>query len=216
MRAAIAYYRVSTTRQGRSGLGLEAQEIAVEQYCASNEIELLTRVIEVKSTRKWREKLFETLTLCRKNKASLIVARLDRLGRDVEQIAKLVKSNVDIIVVDNPHANRFTIHILAAVAEENRQRISETTKEALSAAKKRGVELGKNGKVLSVSNKKAAIAFAQRLAPTLDRLKDKGFLSVRAISKELNKRNVPTFRKGGKWHPSTVCTLLNRLDVAGK
>jgi DNA invertase Pin-like site-specific DNA recombinase len=211
MKQAIAYYRVSTTRQGRSGLGLEAQQHAVESYCTLNEYGLLQQVIEIKSTRKQREGLFQALELCRLHKATLIVARLDRLGRDVEQIAGIVKSKVEIIVADNPHANRFTIHILAAVAEEQRQRISETTKDALEAAKKRGVILGKNSQVLSVANRKAAEEFAQKLSPLLKRLRSKGIISVRAVTKELNKKHVPTFRGEGKWHPSTVYALMNRL-----
>lgn len=212
MKQAIAYYRASTPRQGKSGLGLEAQQNAVEQYCKLNEYVLLDDVIEVQSTRKYRAGLFEALALCRKNKAILIVARLDRLGRDVEQIAGLVKTNVEIIVTDNPHANRFTIHILAAVAEEQRQRISETTKDALDAAKRRGVELGKNGKNLSIMNRKAADDFAHKLSPVLRKLKKRGIISIRAVSKELNRKGVATFRTGGKWHPNTVYTLMNRLN----
>ena len=211
MKQAIAYYRVSTNRQGRSGLGLEAQQNAVEHYCRLNDLILLDDVVEVQSTRKHRAGLLEALELCRQYKASLIVARLDRLGRDVEQIAGIVKSNVEIIVADNPHANRFTIHILAAVAEEQRQRISETTKEALGAAKKRGIELGKNGKALSAANKKAAQDFADTLSPVIRRLERRGISSVRAVSAALNKKGVPTFRDGGKWHPSTVYALMNRL-----
>ncbi len=211
MKRAIAYYRVSTTRQGRSGLGLEAQQSTVKNYCKLNDYALLTEVIEVKSTRKHRTGLFQALELCRQSKAILIVARLDRLGRDVEQIAGIVKSNVEILVTDSPHANRFTIHILAAVAEDQRQKISETTKSALEAAKKRGVVLGKNGKALSVANRKAAEDFAQKLSPILTRLRNRGITSVRAVSAALNKRGVPTFRGEGKWHPSTVYTLMNRL-----
>jgi DNA invertase Pin-like site-specific DNA recombinase len=212
MKQAIAYYRVSTSRQGKSGLGLEAQQSAVEQYCKLNEYILLEDVIEVQSTRKYRAGLFEALDQCRKNKATLLVARLDRLGRDVEQIARLVKTNVEIIITDNPHANRFTIHILAAVAEEQRLRISETTKEALNAAKKRGVELGKNGKVLSIINRKAADDFAHKLSPVLRKFKKRGITSIRAVSKELNRKGIPTFRTGGKWHPNTVYALMNRLN----
>lgn len=211
MKQAIAYYRVSTMRQGRSGLGLEAQQSAVNNYCMLNDYALLTEVMEVKSTRKHRAGLFQVLELCRQSKATLIVARLDRLGRDVEQIAGIVKMKVDIIVADNPHANRFTIHILAAVAEEQRQRISEATRQALEAAKKRGVVLGKNGKVLSVANRKAAEDFAHKLSPVLRKLQNRGITSVRAIAEELNRKGVPTFRGDGKWHPSTVYTLMNRL-----
>ncbi len=211
MKQVIAYYRVSTQRQGRSGLGLEAQQNAVLNYCKLNGCEVIREVIEVKSTRKDRIGLLQALDLCRQMKAILMVARLDRLGRDVEQIAGIVKSKVEIIVTDNPHANRFTIHILAAVAEDNRRRISETTKEALGAAKRRGVILGKNGTALSIANKKAAEDFAQQLSPTLKRLKTRGIISVRAVCRELNKRQIPTFRGDGRWHPSTVNILMNRL-----
>lgn len=211
MKQVLAYYRVSTTKQGRSGLGLEAQQNMIENYCKLNGCTMLGEVVEVKSTRKYRTGLFQALELCRQSKATLIVARLDRLGRDVEQIAGIVKSNVEIIVADNPHANRFTIHILAAVAEEQRQRISETTKGALEAARKRGVVLGKNGKALSAANRKAAEEFAQKLSPILARLRNRGITSMRAVSAELNRKGVPTFRGEGRWHPSTVCTLVNRL-----
>lgn len=211
MKQAIAYYRVSTSRQGKSGLGLEAQRNVVEQYCEMNDCTILECIVEVQSTRKYRSGLFDALSLCRQKKAVLVVARLDRLGRDVEQIAGIIKSNVEVIVVDNPNANRFTIHILAAVAEEQRQRISETTKDALSAAKRRGVELGKNGKVLSKANKKAADDFANKLSPLIIRLKKRGIKTFRAVSDELNRKGVPTFCVGARWHPSTVYALLNRL-----
>lgn len=211
VKKAVAYYRVSTQRQGKSGLGLDAQQTAVNSYCKNNNFDLISEVVEVKSTRKSREGLFQALDLCKEMNAMLIVARLDRLGRDVEQIAGIVKSSVEIVVTDNPHANLFTIHILAAVAEEQRQRISEATKDALSAAKRRGVILGKNGKVLSEINKSAAEEFAKRLVPTLKRFKDRGITSVRAVSRELNKKGVPTFRGDSMWHPSTVYTLMNRL-----
>ena len=211
MKQAVAYYRVSTQRQGKSGLGLDAQQTAVINYCKSNDFDLIREVVEVKSTRKSRDGLFQALDLCKEMNAMLIVARLDRLGRDVEQIAGIVKSSVEIVVTDNPHANRFTIHILAAVAEEQRQRISETTKEALGAAKRRGVILGKNGKALSLINKKAADDFANTLLPTLKKLKRRGITSVRAVSRELNRKGIPTFRGNSHWHPSTVYTLMNRL-----
>lgn len=211
MKQAIAYYRVSTHRQGRSGLGLEAQQVTVASYCRLNSYNLVAEVIEVKSTRKQQNGLFEALERCRLSKAILMVARLDRLGRDVEKIARLVKSDVEIVVIDNPHANRFTIHILAAVAEEQRQRISETTKDALEAAKKRGIVLGKHGKTLAIQNKKAADEFACQLSPMLKTLKKRGITTVRAIAQELNKQGIPTFRGNSQWHPSTVCALRNRL-----
>ena len=213
MKQAIAYYRVSTSRQGKSGLGLDAQQSAVANYCQANGYDLVQEVIEVRSTRKHRIGLYHALNLCRYMKATLMVARLDRLGRDVEQIAGIVKSNVEIIVTDNPHANKLTIHILAAVAEEQRQRISENTKAALHAARNRGTVLGKNGKLLAVNNRRAAEEFAMKLLPVIRRLKLRGIISVRAIARELNRKAVPTFRREGKWHPSTVCVLMNRLKI---
>ena len=211
MKQAVAYYRVSTERQGKSGLGLEAQQAAVKGYCQQNEFELIHEVIEVKSTRKCRGGLFDALNYCKESGAILIVARLDRLGRDVEQIAGIVKSQVEIIVTDNPRATRFTIHILAAVAEEQRRKISETTRDALCAAKKRGVILGKNGKTLSLVNKKAADEFARGLLPTIIKYRNMGITSVRAVSQELNRMQVPTFRGHSRWHPTTVYLLMNRL-----
>ncbi|QMW05405.1 recombinase family protein [Spirosoma foliorum] len=211
MKQAIAYYRVSTRRQGRSGLGLEAQQIAVAGYCQLNGYELVDEVVEVKSTRKHQYGLFEAMERCRFRKATLMVARLDRLGRDVEKIARLVKSDVDIVVTDNPQANRFTIHIIAAVDEEQRQRISETTRAALAAARNRGVILGKQGKIQAEQNKKAADEFARQLLPMLESLKKQGIITVRAIAQELNRQGIPTFRGDSHWHPSTICGLQKRL-----
>lgn len=211
MKQAIAYYRVSTHRQGRSGLGLEAQQLAVTSYCQLNGYDLVDEVVEVKSTRKYQSGLFDAMEQCRFNKATLIVARLDRLGRDVETIARLIKSDVEIVVTDNPHANRFTIHILAAVAEENRQRISDNTRDALRAAKKRGVVLGKHGRLLARRNRKAADEFARQLSPMLRKIRKRGITTVRGISRELNRQSIPTFRGDSHWHPSTVFALQNRL-----
>jgi len=213
MRNAVAYYRVSTPRQGRSGLGLEAQQSAVKNYCIGNEYFLLCELIEVKSTRKYRPHLQEALAYCRKHKATLIVARLDRLGRDVEEIARIVKSCVEVVVVDNPHANRFTIHILAAVAEEQRRTTSINTKDALQAAKARGVQLGVNGRdVLSKKNKREADIFARNLQPIIQVFISEGY-SIRAITEQLNDREIPTFRPGAMWHKTSVYNLLERLQM---
>jgi len=214
MRKAVAYYRVSTTRQGKSGLGLEAQQSAVKSYCIGNEYDLVCELIEVKSTRKHRPGLQEALAYCKKHKATLIVARLDRLGRDVEEIARIVKSSVEVIVTDNPHANRLTIHILAAVAEEQRRTISINTKEALQAAKARGVILGANGRdVLSKKNKVEADAFARTLQPIIQEFISEGYTSIRAIAEQLNDREIPTFRPGAMWHKTSVYNLLERLQM---
>ena len=213
MKWVIAYYRVSTGKQGKSGLGLEAQQHAVQLYCITNGCHLLKEIQEVKSTRKRRIFLEDAFVLCQKYNASLIVARLDRLGRDVEEIARNIKLPVDIIVADNPHANRFTIHILAAVAEEQRRTISENTKSALQAAKKRGVLLGKNGNALAQQNKEAAFEFAKKLQPLIFKLNAEGICSTRKIACELNKRNIPTYKPGGRWHRTSVHNILSRLKM---
>lgn len=212
MKYAIPYYRVSTKGQGRSHLGLDAQQLAVWAYCTANGYTVLQEIEEVKSTRKQRPRLHEALALCRLHKATLIVARLDRLGRDVEQIVSIVNSKVDIIITDNPHVNRFTLHILAAVAEENRRVGSENTKASLQAAKNKGTILGKHGKVLAEKNKRDADEFAMKLQPTLNVLASQGFTTVRAIKHELNKRGVPTFTPGAQWHVASVYNLLVRLN----
>lgn len=212
MKQAIAYYRVSTRKQGKCGLGLKAQEFVVRNFCKYNNFDIVDEVIEVKSTRKFRDGLQEALEQCKKRKCIFIAARLDRMGRDVEEIAAIIKSDVEVMIVDTPNASDFLLHIQAAVAQDARDRISINTKNALAAAKRKGVILGKNGKALSETNKRAAENFAKKLSPLLASLKMKGITTVRAISKELNKRGIKTFRRDGRWHPTTVHSLLNRLN----
>jgi DNA invertase Pin-like site-specific DNA recombinase len=213
MRTAIAYYRISTKRQGRSHLGLDAQQAAVSTYCTANNFILQQEIEEVKSTRKHRPGLLEAFAICMAQKATLIVARLDRLGRDVEEIAHNVKLPVDIVVTDNPHANRFTIHILAAVAEEQRRTIGENTRAALQAAKRKGKKLGKNGKKLAKKNKREADAFAKAVLPIIRGLKGEGFTTIKAIAGELNNRKVQTFRKGARWHGASVHNVIQRIKI---
>lgn len=212
MKQAIAYYRVSTRKQGKCGLGLKAQEFVVRNYCKYNDFDIIDEIVEVKSTRKFRDGLYNALEECKKRKCTFIAARLDRMGRDVEEIAAIIKSEVEVLIVDTPNASDFLLHIQAAVAQDTRDRISINTRNALSAAKRKGVILGKNGKVLAEQNKRAAENFARKLAPELVDLKTKGIITVRAIAKELNKKKIKTFRRNGRWHPTTVHNLLNRLN----
>src|SRR5262245_46589441 len=135
----VAYYRVSTVRQGQSGLGLEAQQAAVAAFCEP--IESFTEVESGKRSDN-RPQLALAITACRRLKATLIVAKLDRLARNVAFVSTLMESGVDFVAADNPHATRLTVHILAAVAEHEREMISQRTKAALAAAKARGVRLG--------------------------------------------------------------------------
>jgi DNA invertase Pin-like site-specific DNA recombinase len=138
----IAYYRVSTDRQGASGLGLAAQRQAVARFIGAGH--LVAEYTEVESGKKHRNRpqLLAALADCRKRRAVLLIARLDRLARNVAFIANLMESGVDFVAVDMPTANRLTIHILAAVAEHERETISTRTKAALAEAKRRGTRLG--------------------------------------------------------------------------
>jgi DNA invertase Pin-like site-specific DNA recombinase len=139
----VAYYRVSTDQQGRSGLGLEAQREAVRSYLNGGNWTLADEVTEVESgKRNDRPELDRALGLCRLYGATLVVAKLDRLARNVAFISKLMESGVDFEAVDFPQANRLTIHILAVVAEHEAAMISQRTKAALAAAKARGVKPG--------------------------------------------------------------------------
>src|SRR5215211_4488528 len=139
----VAYYRVSTAKQGRSGLGLEAQQEAVRSYLNGGSWQLVDEVVEVESgKRNDRPKLAEALRLCRLHGATLIIAKLDRRARNVAFISNLMESGVEFTAVDFPQANRLTVHILAAVAEHEAAMISQRTKAALGAAKARGVKLG--------------------------------------------------------------------------
>ena len=142
----IAYYRVSTKQQGESGLGLEGQVAAVAAYARGQGAEVLKTYREVESGKRAdRPELAKALAHARRSRATLVIAKLDRLARNVHFLSGLMESNVDFIACDNPHANRLTIHILAAVAEDEAKRISERTRAALAASKARGGRLGAAG-----------------------------------------------------------------------
>ena len=217
MKKAIAYYRVSTDRQGKSGLGLEAQAEAVSRFAAQEGYQVTTEFTEVESGKKnKRPQLLAALAQCKKQRAMLIIAKLDRLGRNVAFISNLMESKVDFKAVDNPHANKLMVHMLAAFAEHEREQISTRTKEALKAAKHRGVLLGTYGKeTLSKSNATTAADFAAQMRPIIYEMKAEGFTTIRAICAELNQRQIPTFRDDGQqWHMQSVHTLLQRIMVA--
>lgn len=212
---AIAYYRVSTERQGQSGLGLEAQKSSVTLFAGREGYQVEKEFVEIESGKKnHRPELLAALEQCKKEKATLIIAKLDRLGRNVAFIAYLMESKVDFVAVDNPAAGPLILHILAAFAQHEREQISKRTKDALKAAKKRGVELGKYGKnVLSKQNQEAAKMFALKLQPVVQEIKSQGFTTVQAITDEMNNRRIPTFRgRGQKWHIPGVHSLLKRLN----
>ena len=206
----VAYYRVSTKAQGVSGLGLDAQREAVERYVAGVSGRLIASFEEVESGKRVdRVNLHAALELCRTAKATLVIAKLDRLARNVAFISELMEAKVDFIAVDNPHATRLTLHILAAVAEHERDMISQRTKAALAAAKARGRVLGANGRILADQNKAEAV---DRLAPIAERLrafKAEG-LTLRRIADALNADGIAS-PGGASWHPGNVQRALARI-----
>ena len=214
----VAYYRVSTERQGRSGLGLEAQQAAVRGFTKGGEI--VAEVIEIESgKRNDRPKLAEALRLCRLHKAMLVIAKLDRLARNVHFVSSLMESGIEFVAVDFPQANRLTVHIMAAVAEHEAAMISARTKAALAAAKARGVKLGGDrGNIRAIaaegrrtaSQRRAANADrrAADVAPVILELKAAG-TSLRGIAAALVARGIPT-PQGGVWSAVQVSRILAR------
>ena len=218
----VAYYRVSTEKQGRSGLGLEAQRKAVEDYLNGGNWHIATEVVEIESgKRNDRPKLAEALRLCRLHGAVLIIAKLDRLARNVAFISNLMESGVEFTAVDFPQANRLTVHILAAVAEHEREMISQRTKAALAAAKARGTRLGGDrGNLRTVGDKGRAISRVVRIKKAADRTADlspiiteiraSGATSLGKIAKALNERGIRTPR-GSEWQAVQVKRVLERV-----
>jgi DNA invertase Pin-like site-specific DNA recombinase len=212
----IAYYRVSTDQQGTSGLGLEAQRASVKTYLDGGPWRLVAEHTEVESGKRAdRPELAKALLACRKHKAKLIIAKLDRLSRNLAFIATLMDSGVEFIAVDNPHANKLTIHILAAVAQHEREAISERTKAALAAAKARGKKLG--GPRLAAARKAslkarsaAADAFAANVRPIIEQIRASGVGSLRGVARALNARGVRTARGGSEWTAAQVSNVLER------
>lgn len=207
----VAYYRVSTDKQGRSGLGLEAQERAVLAHATKADGVIIASYSEVESSRrKHRPELTRALAHCKRDKAVLLIAKLDRLARSVSVISNLLESRVEFVCCDMPEANKMMIHIMAAMAEWERDQISRRTKEALASAKARGARLGSMGAIRAKENKAQADAFAASLAPILDEIRGSGHTTISAITRELNRLRVPTAIEG-RWHRATVRKVLERI-----
>ena len=212
----VSYLRVSTAKQGLSGLGMEAQRAAVAQFTAAGSHTLVAEFVEVESGRKAdRPQLAAALTSCRLHRATLVIAKLDRLARNVAFIANLMNGGVEFVACDMPHANRLTLHLLAAIAEHEREMISQRTKAALQAAKARGVRLGnKNGAAAlldgcrlaaegsAVVRRARALQQAAAVAPILAELSANA-LSCREMARALNHRGVPS-PSGRSWYAEQV------------
>ena len=217
----IVYLRVSTKRQGQSGLGLEAQREAVQNYLNGGQWTVVQEFVEVESGKKsGRPELAKACAACRLYGAKLVIAKLDRLSRNAHFLLGLKEAGVDFVAADMPEANRMTIGIMAVMAEHEGEMISARTKAALAAAKRRGVKLGGDRGARLTAKARAAGTAAIRaqararaadLAPVVKELQAAGLESLRAIGAALDERGIPTAR-GGKWSAVQVARLL---DAAG-
>jgi DNA invertase Pin-like site-specific DNA recombinase len=221
----VAYLRVSTEGQGRSGLGLEAQRAAVGAHAATAGGRIVSEFVEVESgRRKDRPQLAAALGGCRATRATLVIAKLDRLARNVAFVSNLMESGVEFVAADMPAVNRLTVHILAAVAEEEARMISARTRAALAAAKARGVRLG-NPRLLardaefSAKGNAVQVANARRRAssvlPYIEGARRAGARTLAEIADALMARGVPAPRGGDRWSAAQVRRTLLIVSTSG-
>lgn len=207
----VGYYRVSTKKQARSGLGLEAQQQMVRQFAGAHG-ELVGEFVEVESGRNDRRiELAKAINAAKKAGASLLIARLDRFSRRVSFISAMMEKGVRLVIVEMPNATDFQLHIFAALAQEERRLISERTKAALAQAKRRGAVLGRNGTLLAEANRKSAIAFAGHIEGFLP--PDWQTMSYSEIARRLNDIGA-TSPTGKRFHAQTVKSFATRLRNA--
>lgn len=216
---AVAYYRVSTAKQGRSGLGLDAQRKAVDEFVKGGSWDLIGEFVEVESGKvDQRPQLEAALAHCELTGSTLLVAKLDRLSRNVAFLATLQDSGTRFLAADMPEANELTIHIMAAVAQAERKAISKRTKEALAAAKARGAKLGgRRGNLADLMRGPAASAAirgraaqhrASKVKVQIETLRGQGVHSLRGIAAALNELGIMAPRGGG-WSAAQVKRVLD-------
>lgn len=209
----ISYLRVSTDRQGASGLGIEAQREAVQQYVASVGGTLLAEHVEIETGRSaTRPILLQSIAQCRRQRAVLLIARLDRLARSVSFVSSLIDTGVEFVAADNPTANKLVVHMMAAFAEFERDQIAARTKAALAAAKARGVVLGSNGKVLAATHRAEADRFAETLRHPVQAALEQGAVSLKDVARHLNEAGFTT-REGACWSPQSAHRIVHRLGL---
>ena len=225
MQPAVAYYRVSTERQGRSGLGLDAQRARCAQFAAQNGMDLVEGFTEVETGKSAdaldrRPQLAAALAAARRRRGLLLVAKLDRLSRDVHFIAGLMAQRVAFVVAEiGADVDPFMLHIYAALAEKERRMISERTRAALAVRKGQGVRLGNRtnlaaaGTIGAARTADAAQRFAETVVPVIRQIRAGGVASLRGIAAELNNRRVRSAR-GGRWAATQVAAVLARADTA--
>ena len=209
----VSYLRVSTDKQGRSGLGLEAQREAVCAFAQGRQIEIVAEYVEVESGKKAnRPQLAAALAHAKGCGATLLIAKLDRLARNVAVVSSLMEAGVEFTACDLPEASRLMIHIMAAFAEHEREMISARTKAALAAAKARGVKLGTYSAILAARRIEEATAYAEAVEIPVRDIIAAGARSVRDVAAGLNALGIPA-REGGPWGPSSTYKLLHRLRL---
>jgi DNA invertase Pin-like site-specific DNA recombinase len=219
----VTYIRVSTDKQGASGLGLEGQQAAIDSYAATSGAEVVGAFIEVESGKNnARPELTKALKMARVTGSRLVIAKLDRLGRNAAFLLNLQASGVDFVCCDDPHTTPLTIGIKAIIAEEEARQISARTKAALAAAKARGIKLGNpngaaalrragKGNAASCATQRAdALTRARDLSDVLEDVEQCGHSTLAAIADEMNRRGIKTAR-GGRWHPNSIARLRSRL-----
>jgi len=221
----VAYYRVSTDRQGESRLGLDAQRQAVAQFIAGAPLVAEYQEVESGKNHRNRPKLAEALDQCRRRRAILVIAKLDRLARDVHFISGLMKGGVDFVAVDNPHASKVIIHMMAAWAEHEREMISARTKAALAQVKRELAEKGQRvstrGRIYTrlgnppgydtsrATAKRAALKIPDYVIDIMRQQRSQG-RTYRAIADYLNDEVGARTPRGHRWHNETIRDILNR------
>lgn len=205
----VAYFRVSTASQGRSGLGLAAQRTKIEEFLEAGD-EVVAEFVEVQSGKSdTRTELWRAISHAKKHSAKILIAKLDRFSRKVSFIAGIMEQGIGLVVAEMPHATDFQLHIFAALAQEERRLISERTRNALAEAKKRGVVLGKNGTILAVVNRQRATEFAETLKYVIIPLLEKGW-SFSGIARHLNSLKTKSMH-GKTFYAQTVISIVGRL-----
>jgi DNA invertase Pin-like site-specific DNA recombinase len=224
MKGAVAYYRVSTKQQHRSGLGIEAQRAAVARFAETEQVRIISEYVEAESGKgadalDRRPELAAALAAARAAKCPVIVSKLDRLSRDVAFISGLMVQRVAFIVAElGPDADPFMLHLYAALAEKERRVISARTKAALSVKRAQGVKLGnpRNIRTAGDLGRKALVSaadqFARDILPAVNAIRNAGTTSLQGISAALNKQGIRTAR-GKRWHVSSVANLLTRAKA---
>lgn len=211
----VAYYRVSTQKQGASGLGLDAQRNSIQRFTETCGGQVLAEFTETESGKKAhnRPALAEALRVAKSRGAVLLIAKLDRLARNVHFVSGLMESNVRFVAADMPTKDRLMLHVQAAFAEEESRRIAQRTKEALAAAKRRGVDVGATGRVLAARYKAEATEKAKKdFLNVFEEARSAGCATTKAFRDFLNEREVPG-PGGGRWHLPNTHKTLRRLNL---